>query len=188
MRLLNSDELEARVEARLRAAEWPRSVCGHWIFTWNAFRIECDPQSVIEMLEAYDLRSADLREGAPYHDDGARAPGLLVGKAAERNGATFTTIMEIDPTTVRRARAESDVAVGEMMQKPVTLDAALRERAKENISGTITVTLEVDSTGNVKRRTKVTKLETELPGGGSESHTATETVERRLVSALPADR
>lgn len=90
MRLLNRPELEARVEVWLKAAGWTRAACGRWIFTWNAFLIECDPQSVIKMVEAVDLRVADLRDGAPY-------------------------------------------------QKPVTLDAALRERAKESISGTISV-------------------------------------------------
>ena len=47
--LLNGPELEARVDGWLKAAGWPRTVCGHWIFTWNAFRIECDPQSVLAM-------------------------------------------------------------------------------------------------------------------------------------------
>jgi len=60
---------------------------------------------------------------------------------------------------VRRGRAESDVVVGEIMNKPVSLDAALRERATEIASGTISVEFETDPTGNVRRRTKVTKLE-----------------------------
>ncbi len=56
MQLLNRPELEARIEAWLKAAKWTREVCGRWIFTWNAFRIECDPQSVIVNLESFDLR------------------------------------------------------------------------------------------------------------------------------------
>jgi hypothetical protein len=187
MQVLNRSELETRVEDWLKAAGWPRSVCGRWIFTWNAFRIECDPQSVIEMLQAYDLRSATLREGAPYHDADASAPGVLVKNAAGPNGPTFVATMPVNPDAVRRARAESDVVVGEIMQQPVTLDAALRERAKEIVSGTITVTLDADPAGHVQRRTKVTKLETRLPGGRRESDTATERVERRLVSTRPAD-
>jgi hypothetical protein len=68
------------------------------------------------------------------------------------------------------------------MNKPVTLDAALRERAGETISGTISVTFETDSAGNVRRRTKVTKLDIKGPDGQSETETVTETLERRLIS------
>jgi hypothetical protein len=90
--------------------------------------------------------------------------------------------MPVDPDAIRRARAESDVVVGEIMKKPVSLDAALRERAREIVSGTISVTFETDPTGNVRLRTKVTKLETMEPDGRSETETVTETLERRLIS------
>ena len=63
MQLLNASELEARLEVWLKAAGWDRSVCGRWIFTWNAFRIDCDPQSIIKAIEAIDLWSFDLRVG-----------------------------------------------------------------------------------------------------------------------------
>ena len=36
---------ETRVEGWLKAAGLPRTACGQWYFTWNAFRVECDPQS-----------------------------------------------------------------------------------------------------------------------------------------------
>jgi hypothetical protein len=188
MRLLNRAELEARVEGWLKAAGWTRAVCGRWIFTWNAFRIECDPQSVIKTVEAFDLRTADLREGAPYQHIKARGNGTLTRKAAGPNGATFAVVMEIDPDAVRRARAESDVALGEIMREPVTLVTALRERTKESVTGTISVTFDADSAGNVRRRTTVTKVETKGPDGQSESQTITETVERRPVSGFPTLR
>jgi hypothetical protein len=68
------------------------------------------------------------------------------------------------------------------MNKPVTLDAALHERARETVSGTISVVFETDSAGNVRRRTKVTKLDIKGPDGRSETETVTETLERRLIS------
>jgi hypothetical protein len=182
MQLLNRQELEARLEIWLKAAGWTREACGRWIFTWNAFLIECDPQSVIKTIEAVDLRSAGVGAGSLYQDAEARGPGTLVRKGSGPDGATFAVVMEADPDTVRRARAKSDVVVGEIMQKPVTLDAALRERAAEDVSGTISVTFDTDSAGNVQRRTKVTKLEIKRADGQSESQTATETVERRLTS------
>ncbi len=180
--LLNGPELEARVDGWLELAGWPHSVCGHWIFTWTAVRIECDPQSVIKVVQSFDLRSADIREGAPYQETEARGSGKLVSKAAGSDGTTFAVEMPVDPDAVRHARAESDVVVGEVMKKPVSLDVALHERAREIVSGTISVTFETDPAGNVCRRTKVTKLETIEPDGRSETETITETLERRLIS------
>ena len=113
---------------------------------------------------------------------------MLARTAAGPNGATFAVFMEIEPDAVRRARAESDVVDGEIMQKPVTLDAALAVRANESVSGTISVTFDTDSAGNVRRRTKVTKLEIRGSDGLSEKETVTETVERSLVSGLSAHR
>jgi hypothetical protein len=178
MQLLNRPELEARIESWLKSAGLTHADCGRWIFTWDAFRIECDSQSVIKIIETFDLRSTDIREGASYREAEARGPGTLRRKAAGSNGATFSVEMEIDPASVRRSRADSDVAVGEIMQKPVTLEAALRERAKEKVSGTILVTFEMDSVERILRRTKVTKMEIKGPDGRSEKQTVTEIVER----------
>jgi hypothetical protein len=187
-RLINRSDLETRVEAWLKAAQFTRAACGHWIFTWTAFRIECDPQSVIEALKPFDLRSVEMREGAPYQDDGALAPARLVRKKGGSDGATFTATMKVDPEAFRRDRAEADVIVGEITNEPVTLDAALRQRAKETPSGTISVTFETDASGQMRRRIKVTKVQIRGADPVSETETVTETVVRRLVSAGPAGR
>lgn len=180
--LLNRAELEARVDPWLKAANWTRAVCGHWIFTWNGFRIDCDPQSVIRIVEAFDLRSANVHEGALYQEDGGLRPGTIARKSTGANGTVFTVEMAINPDTVQRARAETDVAVGEMTNKPVTLDAALRERSKDAVSGTISVTFETNAAGDLRRRTKVTKLETKKANGTSETESITETLERQPIS------
>jgi hypothetical protein len=180
--LINEAELEGRVEVWLKLVKFPRTACGQWIFTWNAFRIECDPQSAIKIVQSYDLRSVDLRDGAPYQEADALGSGKLVRKEVEPEGATFTVELPVDPDGVRRARAESDVVVGEIMKKPVSLDAALAKRAMEVISGTILVTFEMDSVGNVRRRIKVTKLDISAPNGPSETQTVTETLARRLIA------
>jgi hypothetical protein len=137
--LLNSSELEARLDGWLKAASLSRTACGHWIFTWNAFRIECDPQSVIKTVQSYDLRSANLREGGLYQDSEAGSSGKLARKAGGLDGKTFAVEMPVDADAVRRARAESDVVVGEIMKKPVSLDAALDGRSETQ---TVTETLE----------------------------------------------
>lgn len=180
--LLNGPELETRVDRWLKAAGWSRTACGHWIFTWNAFRIECDPQTVLKTVQSFDLRSVDLHEGAPYQEVGARSSGKLARKTAGADGVIFTVELPVDPDAVRHARAESDVVVGEIMKKPVSSDEALRERAKEIVSGTISIEFDTDPAGNVRRRTKVTKLDTTGPDGQSGTETVTETLERRLIS------
>lgn len=177
MQLVNRAELEARVEAWLKRAKMTRAACGRWIFTWNAFRIECDPQSAIGIVQAYDPGLPALREGAPYRASEARSPAPLT-----RSGSTFVATMEVDAEAVRRGRAESDVAVGELMGDPVTFEVAAGKRAKEAVSGTVSVTFETDPAGRIWRRTKVTKLEIKEPDGRVEKAIATEILERRRVA------
>lgn len=187
MQLLNRPELEARIDVWLTAAGWTRADCGRWIFTWNAFRIECDPESVIRMVEAFDLRSSDIEDGGTYRTAEARGPGTLARTSAGPDGATYSVVMEIDPEVVSRARAESDVAVGQIMQKPVTLEAALVERSNEDISGGVSVTFDTDLAGNIRSRTKVTTVETKGADNRSTVQTMKETTERRpsLKPAVP---
>lgn len=182
MQLLNSRDLEARRDDWLKAAGLSREACGRWIFTWNAFRIECDPQSIIKTVQAYDLGSTKLREGDIYRDAEAANPGKLVPGPGRLGGNTVAAEMMVDPDAVRHARAESDVVVGEIMQKPVTLEAALRERAGEVIAGTITIAIEADAAGYARRRTKVTKLDIKSLDGLSETQAVTEILERRRIS------
>lgn len=182
MQVLNRPDLEARLEKWLKAANWSRDACGRWIFTWNAFRIECDPQSVVKTIEGFDLRSANVRDRAAYQDAEARGSGLLRRAPGRSGGASFSVTLPLDPDIVRRARADTDVVVAEIMQKPVTLDAALVARSKETVAGTVTVTFDTDRHGKVLRRTRVTKTDTKTQDGPSRSRTATEILERTLVS------
>ena len=181
LRLLNRDALEARLEQWLKAGGGDRSLCGRWIFTWNAFQIECDPDEALQDIATFDLTSQDLRENAPYRDAHALAPGALSRIADGPNGATFVATMQTDPDAVRRERAEADVVIGEIMRKPVTLETTLAERSKEQVDGTILVTFEADAAGDPRKRTRVMKLNIKRPDGISEDRISTETVERRLV-------
>lgn len=186
MQLLNAGELETRLDIWLKTAGFSREMCGHWIFTWNAFRIECDPQSVITLIQKIDLSSADLRDGAAYEDADARAPGALIKAITESGQASFKVVLEADPEVVRRASAESDVVVRQLVREPITLEEALREHQKEKISGTISITFEADSQGSTLKRIKVTQLQIESPDGQTQSRTLKETTERRLISGHAA--
>ncbi|HKD48765.1 MAG TPA: hypothetical protein VKB67_13850 [Rhizomicrobium sp.] len=182
VQLLNGAELNDRVNKWLKATGLSRSACGQWIFTWNAFQIECDPQSVIKTVEAFDLRNPSLSEGATYQDTDANGPVTLTKASSGQDGAILVAEMQLNPDTVRRARAESDVVVGQIMKRPISLDAAVAKHAADTISGTISVRFETDTSGNARRRTKVTKLNIKTPDGQSETQTTTETLEWRLIS------
>ena len=53
--LLDRDEMIARRNAWLAAAEIPMESCGRHVFTWNVFRIECYPDHVVELLETVQI-------------------------------------------------------------------------------------------------------------------------------------
>lgn len=183
LQLLNGPELEKRVDAWLKWGKVTREACGHWIFTWNAFKIECDPHSVIETVQQFDPRLPDLRAGALYRDAHALRPAPLTMKASSSEGSTFTAVMPIDPKAVQHDRAEADVVIGEIMRKPVTLDAALVQREKEAVSGTIEVTINADAGGNLLSMTRVTKSQRKKSDGTVQTETVKETLERRLLSS-----
>ncbi|MFI4933390.1 MAG: hypothetical protein ACHP7N_02120 [Caulobacterales bacterium] len=183
LQLLDGAELAGRVAAWLKAAGLTEAACGHWYFTWNAFRIECDPNSVIKTLEGFDLGPDDMAEGVLYRDPEALGSAPVKRTAVSPGGEVFHVALAVDPDAVRRDLAQSDVAVGEISRRPVTYEEALRARSNEDISGTIDITFETDPAGHVLRQTKVTTLNN-MRGfmGRPEIRTSTETLERRLIS------
>jgi hypothetical protein len=182
LQLLNGPELEARVARWLERARWPRTICGHWIFTWNAFRIDCDPQTVIQTLTAVDLGAITPHDGALHREAGAREPAMLRRETQGPDGAVFVAEMEVDPETLRREYAESEAATLEILGDSPATRAYREERAPRRVSGTIRIRFETDAAGHVRRRTKVTELTIETANGERETRTVTETLERRLVS------
>lgn len=183
LRLLNAPELTTRVHSWLEKAGLTEAACGRWTFTWTALRIECDPQSVLEWLEPFDLRPGDLHAGAQHHEIGALRTAPLRVESRSSDGAIFVAEMELDPDVARQERAATDVAVAEMTgQAPLSLEAALQARADEQISGTIVTTFERDAAGRVTRRTRVFRTEIVSSDGSLERRTTTETAERRLIS------
>lgn len=169
LRLLNTSELEARLETWLQVTGAPREACGHWIFTWTAFKIECDPQAILQTIEGIDLRPAIQAE------QGSRSVLL-------QDASTIVIEEPIDPEAIRRERMENDAMVREIMDDPNgTDDLAFPDRRAEQISGTIQTTVTVSSDSGVIIRRKVTTVE--IRGNdGLERQTVTETVERHALT------
>jgi hypothetical protein len=183
--LLNAPELERRLQRWLTTAGLRREACGHWIFTWNAFQIDCDPQAVIPLLEPFTLWPDELRDGALWHQEGSRAPAALRQERPAPDRETFVARMDVDPEAVRRERVRADLVVAEIMRRSLTPEAAVQAHAADLISGTIVTTFEMDAMRHVRRRTTVTQLDIRGADGRTEHRTVTETVERRLVRPAP---
>lgn len=183
LQLVDREALEARVDAWLRQNRMTRAACGHWVLTWNPFRVECDPQSVLETVEGLQLEPANLREGALFSVPGAQAPAALARMGASR----FVAELAVDPETVRRQRAASDLATAELNGQKLTPDAARRAHAGEAISGTIIVTFDLDDSGHVDRRTTVKKVEIKRSDGRVETLSVIEVLQRRPVAKPPRD-
>jgi hypothetical protein len=50
--LLNGPELETRLDGWLKAAGLPRTACGQWYFTWNAFELVHFPSALSKLCES----------------------------------------------------------------------------------------------------------------------------------------
>lgn len=183
LKLVNAAELEARIDPWLRFGGMTRAACGHWIFTWDAFRIDCDPQSVLKIIDTIQLEPGELRAGASFTVPEARAPAPLVRKSDRR----YTAALTLDPERVRKQRADNDIVIAEISGKPLTPEAARGNHEGEVISGTIGVTFDLDADGHVQRRTIVTKQEIRSTDGRVETTVATEVIERRAAPKPPRD-
>lgn len=182
LELLNEVELIERVDRWLEAAGLQRSACGQWMFTWTAIKIECDPEAALNSLKGYDLRIADLSDGAIYNEPGTLGPVRLRLISSGPAGETFVAVFELDPDFVRRQQAEAEIAIAQMTGLPeLTIKDAMRLWANAEISGTITTTIEVDPKGVVIRRTQASNLQIVHDASGQKQTNSTAILERKLV-------
>lgn len=163
-RLLNGAEMEQRLDVWLKAGEIPREACGRWFFSWTAFKIECDPNAVLETLKVYDLRSG--------------------AGPADPAGEPVVIETDVDPEEVRREKAEADVVVAEITGgEPLTFEQALAARASDQISGIETLVREVDSHSRPIQQVRTIRLEITTADGIVEQSTSTQTLTRTPVQA-----
>lgn len=170
MELLNTAELEQRITAWLTAMNIPREACGQWGFSWTAYKIECDPYSVLDTIKVYDLRTP--------------LDGAGIG-AASANGASIIVETPVDEAEVLRDLAEMDAIVSRISGDAPEAAAARAGRAVVQASGTRTVTRESDAEGRPVRQVERVQLETVTASAVTETRTTTQTVTRRLIRTAP---
>ena len=177
--LQNIEEITARNTEWREAAGIPNEACGLWYFTWNAFKVECDPNTVIQSLEAFILFDDEIHEGQEIKEFGTLKTGII--KLVSSSPLTFQAEFEFDPEVIRESRAEQDVIVAQMMQREtISLENALEGRATEQISGNLTATWELDDRGRVIKRTRNSNITIELENGEIEKLSQKQTTTRTL--------
>jgi len=180
LRLLNRPELEVRLDAWLAAARLTRADCGRWYFTWNAFRVECEPESILNTIDDLTFRPDVVSAGTPYRDPAARTSAPLRRSQSLPVGQTFTAELELDPERVRQERIEADLVVAEITGEPLARAAAVQKRSAEVIGGSVQVTLDADASGAVRKRTRTITVKSTLDGV-TRTETTVRTLERRRV-------
>ncbi len=180
--LLNSDEMENRITKWLEKANWTREVCDQWIFTWNAFKIDCDPQSALSLIASYDLNSNNFDPRKPYESKLATHAGELQLLANTPEGKTYRTELELNPQTIKAELAEVQLIIGQITGTEITIEDALKEQLLKNISGVMNITLVVDNEGRLIKRKEVLNIKTIEDDGTIKTETKTNILSRSLIS------
>ncbi|MEQ3744817.1 MAG: hypothetical protein ABNH53_01100 [Henriciella sp.] len=177
--LQNLEEIEARNTEWRQAAGIPDEACGLWYFTWNAFKIECDPNSVIQGLEAFILYNNEILDGQKIEEPGALEAGILT--TVSTDPLILQAEFELDSEIIREERAQEDIIFSQIMQgETLTLENALQVRATEQISGTLKTVWEMDELGRVWKRTRNSNITIEFETGETETLTQKQTTTRTL--------
>ena len=181
--LIDRPLLEKRIDSWLKRAKIDRRACGSWYFTWNAFKVECDPLSVLNTVVGFDIRIAPVATGQLYKADGAIAAVPLRKGDSVLNETSLVADSQLDPVGWQRQAAEADVVIGQITREPLTIGEALQRRAKEQVSGTIKVQLALSGTPlQVMRQTTTTEITIKSADGPAELRTKQEVIERKLLN------
>lgn len=177
-RLLNADELDIRLDAWLTRAYWTREQCGRWIFTWNAFKIECDPATVLAAFDEWF--PVGPIEGQTYRPPLSSEAKPLARQGEDSGMRRLQANYSIDVDQVRQLRVEQNAVVREIMGDTAPMLPPDRPEL-DRISGTIAVQYELSSDGALWRRTDNIQSQTIKPDGVVETRTERRILERRRV-------
>ena len=149
--IVNQKEMLARLDAFLAAAKVSREACGKHYFTWNVFKIECDPETVLDTVAGINLGGIPLHDGADYEvpRTGIRVTLALVETTPDGRH-TFTSSGAIDPAFLRQEAANTIMVVTEIMCEAVTREQAIAQMEDYQFSGEAKIVLVDDpATGTI---------------------------------------
>lgn len=183
LKLIDPGQLEKRRDVWLATAKIPAKSCGQWYFSWAAFKIECDVQSALDIVSAYRIPE-NLKTGDAYSESGTLALAVFT-REEHKTLDTWVAKLDIDPDYIRRQNAQADVIVGQISRQPVSFDAALEKQRQRDITGSITVTVNQDRTGNPMCLVRETLIRILSPDGQILNVRKRELIERKLVKTAP---
>lgn len=176
--LLNTAELEERVDSWLNEAKWPRELCGQWIFTWTAMQILCDPAAVIDQIEANDMRPGILAEGRVIKLNDNELEAVLSEIESDDLGRVFTATAQINSEFARRQAAQSKIIAAQVRGVEITMEQAREQVASMTAEGSVTVTFTVDEEGVVLKRAETYDITVRDDEDGGNRRIGTSTVFR----------
>ena len=122
-------------------------------------------------------------EGALSSTHAAAGPAKLA-RTSGVAGSSLTADLALNVDHVRKERAEADVVVGEIMREPVKLEQAMQARAKEKISGSVSVVMSLDTADREIKRVTTTTMRRQEAEGQVFNATSTETLQKRLLTSV----
>jgi hypothetical protein len=182
-KLLNVATINARLTRFLKHMKYSRESCGRWYFTWNAFKIECDPISVLEIVNSFDLGFCNYRAGKIFEYPSALKPNIKLSEGGETS--VLTAQFALDPYALRRDAANTNVISSEINGQPISFDQALNDTKDTQFSGQARVTFDTDPKGCVTKRVVETTTETTEKDGTIDKQIYVETVERLALTKKP---
>ena len=182
LKLVNRTAMEARRDAWLDGAGLSADECGRSYFTWNVFKVECDPEAVLPVIA--DLRGEvlPLEDGAIAIDDLAAAP-VPVRRETLTEGTRYTANFALDEAAARRQLADKKRIVAEISGKTMTGEEALAAAARHDFSGTITVEVLTDASGDIVGTNRTSETIEVGADRAPERTTAIRTIRRTKVSS-----
>ncbi len=187
--IANCEEMEARRDAFLAAAKIPHESCGRYYFTWNVFKIECDPDTILETVANIDLGSIRLEDGAVFTlPDTSTSVTLAAVPVAPAGQRIFKGRTTIDPEVLREGAIKTIMVVAEVRGKAVTREEAMAQIVAHQFSGEAEVTLvEEPAAGRITATVHTAVREVDVEGGVETRQGETVTTRQRAQDASQPD-
>lgn len=184
LELLDEQVVEARINQWLDKHKISKEACGMWSHGGGfPFKVDCDPQSILDQIESFDLRIPDLMAGAEYSHALGDVPGELMALPAARPGYSVT--FTVDQDKARAGEVANALILAQMLGQDLTRQQAEEDAAKIGFQGTIRIEFDLNPAGTVIRKTERTEITVTRPGEDAETTTSLTTVTRLdLESAL----
>lgn len=176
--LANEAELQARADEWLERAKLSREACGTWYFTWNAFRVDCDPATALGIAEGYDLWLMDFVRTGKLGHEFATEPRAAVPTRDDAGNTIYTAALTIDPEKVRKSELKSQEIAATFYQDDAYLAEQVAKINASEYAGSVLVIVTQGSDGIFHSVKTVSTLTVTLPEGERELRNSQRTLTR----------